>query len=74
VDRNGNAYKDGGEPVDWNPDKGERRRLSWWKARGVRYAPDGNPPANDKDFWTGGRSRALHDGDAGAGKGGLAYE
>lgn len=77
VDRRGEPYKDGGEPVDWDPVRGERRRLSWVKARGVRYT-HGQPPAQSMDYWTGGRSRALqgHYVDRGTSSSsrGLAYE
>lgn len=63
-----------GDEVGWEKDKGEARLLTWTKARGVRYTPDGYRPDRDKVIWNGGRSRALHGGDAAARKGGLSYE
>lgn len=65
-----------GADVEWNARNGEARLLSWTKARGVRYTPDGTPPARKRIFWNGGRSRALHGGEAAtvAGEGGLDLE
>jgi len=60
--------------VDFQPGKGEARLLTWTKARGVRYTPEGHRPDRARVIWNGGRSRALHGGDADARKGGLAYE
>jgi hypothetical protein len=63
-----------GDEVAWDAGKGEARLLSWTKARGVRYTPEGHRPDRARVIWNGGRSRALHGGDADARKGGLAYE
>ena len=63
-----------GDEVAWDAGKGEARLLSWTKARGVRYTPEGCRPDRARVIWNGGRSRALHGGDADARKGGLAYE
>jgi len=63
-----------GDKVDWQPNKGEARLMTWTKGRGVRYTPDGSRPKRDKVFWTGGRGRGLHGGDVAARKGGLSYE
>jgi hypothetical protein len=60
--------------VDFQPGKGEARLLTWTKARGVRYTPEGHRPDRARVIWNGGRSRALHGGDAAARKGGLTYE
>jgi len=60
--------------VDFQPGKGEARLLTWTKARGVRYTPEGHRPDRARVIWNGGRSRALHGGDADARKGGLTYE
>lgn len=75
ADANGDAVK-AGDAVAWDAGKGEARLLTWTKARGVRYTPEGQRPDRARVFWTGGRSRALHGGDAGAagGKGWLADE
>jgi hypothetical protein len=72
ADGNGNPCGANGEP-DFQPGKGEARRLTWTKARGVRY--DGERrPERARVVWDGGKSRAFHGGDADARKGGLAYE
>jgi hypothetical protein len=65
-----------GDEVAWEADKGEARLLTWTKARGVRYTTEGHRPARARVIWTGGRSRALHGGDApdAGGKGRLSYE
>lgn len=63
-----------GDEVAWDRDKGEARLLTWTKARGVRYTPEGHRPDRARVIWNGGRSRALHGGDADARKGGLTYE
>ena len=63
-----------GDEVAWDRDKGEARLLTWTKARGVRYTPEGHRPDRARVIWNGGRSRALHGGDADARKGGLPYE
>lgn len=54
-----------GDEVAWDAGKGEARLLSWTKARGVRYTPEGCRPDRARVIWNGGRSRALNDGDAG---------
>jgi hypothetical protein len=64
ADADGNAFKPGGKPVAWDKDKGEARLLTWTKARGVRHSPECQRPDPSRVFWTGGRSRALHGGDA----------
>ena len=66
----GDACKPG-DDVAFDPDKGEARRLTWTKRRGVVYTPDGHRPDSARVIWNGGRSRALHGGD---GKGGLDLE
>jgi hypothetical protein len=63
ADAEGNACK-AGTPAAWDKDKGEARLLTWTKARGVRYSPDGRRPDPTRVLWNGGRSRALHGGDA----------
>ena len=63
ADAEGNACK-AGTPAAWDKDKGEARLLTWTKARGVRYTPDGKRPDPARVLWNGGRSRALHGGDA----------
>lgn len=52
------------DEADFKRDKGEARLLTWTKARGVRYTPEGRRPDRRRLFWNGGRSRALHGGDA----------
>ena len=62
ADADGNACADG-DPAAWDADKGEARLLTWTKARGVRYTPEGKRPDRARMIWNGGRSRALHGGD-----------
>jgi hypothetical protein len=62
ADAAGDACADGDAP-EWDASKGEARLLTWTKARGVNYAPDGTRPDRACVFWNGGRSRALNDGD-----------
>jgi hypothetical protein len=63
-----------GDEVAWDAGKGEARLLSWTKARGVRYTPEGCRPDRARVIWNGGRSRALNDGDAAGRKGVFNYE
>ncbi len=73
------ADKDGkpcrtNDDVDYKPGKGEARLITWTKARGVRYTPDGHRPDRARVIWIGDRSRALHGGGTTARKGRITYD
>lgn len=53
-----------GDAVAWNKDNGEARLLTWTKARGVRYTPEGHRPEKARGIWYAGQARAFHGGDA----------